>query len=137
MQQIGGDMDSIGKLRTRLENWGCWQNYEAEIAPRGERCMSIESKYIPEAGEVFDEQTIVTAANEPELREIRLTPNVADAEALHLHIQKLSHLQQYVLALTHGGAPCVMRWRRLGDHVVEHSLKMAEVELLKMLVKSA
>jgi hypothetical protein len=128
---------NVGKLRTRLKNWGCWLNYEADIAPRGERCISIESKYIPEAGEVFDDQTIVTATDEPDLCEIRLTPNVTDAEAIHLYIRKLSHLQQYALALTHGGAPCVMRWRRMGDHVMSHSLEMAEIELLKMLSKSA
>lgn len=130
-------IDGIGKLRARLKNWGCWLNHEAEIAPAHERCISLESRYIPEAGEVFDDETIVPATDEPELCEIRLTPNVPDAEAMNELIRTLDHLQQYSLAVTYGGAPCVMRWRRVGDHVMERLLHMAELELSVMLRKRA
>lgn len=130
-------IDGIGKLRTRLKNWGAWLNYEAEIAPHDTRCISLESRHIPEAGETWDDSTIVPAMQEPEPDEIAITPNVPDAEALNELIRELDHIQQYALAVTYGGAPCVMRWRRVGDHVMARSLDMAEMLLAEMLRKSA
>ncbi|MHB1098359.1 MAG: hypothetical protein ACYCZR_02275 [Burkholderiales bacterium] len=120
-------IDGIGKLRARLRNWGDWLNWEAEIAPKGARCISLESRHIPEAGEVWDED------REPATP----TPNVPDAESMNLLIRQLEHIQQYALAMTYGGAPTVMRWRRVGDHVMAHSLDMAEMMLAEMLRKTA
>ena len=120
-------IDGIGKLRARLSNWGNWLNWEAEIGPRGARCISIESRHLPDAGEVWEEDP------EPSMP----TPDVPDAEALNELIRELDHIQQYALAVTYGGAPCVMRWRRVGDHVMARSLKMAEMLLAEMLRKSA
>ena len=129
--------DGNEKLRIRLKNWGCWLNHDAEIAPKGARCISLESRHIPDSGEIWDEQTIVPATDEPEPEEISLTPNVADAEAMNSLIRRLDHILQYSLAVTYGGAPCVMRWRRIGDHVMARSLDMAEMLLAEMLRKSA
>lgn len=44
---------------------------------------------------------------------------------------------QYALAITYAGTPAVMRWRRMGEHNIEHSLKMAETLLYEALKKSA
>lgn len=130
-------IDGIGKLRIRLKNWGCWLNYDADIAPHDAMCISLESRYQPDAGEVWGDETIVPALPEPEPDEIHLTPNVADAEAMNAMIRELDHILQYSLAVTYGGAPTVMRWRRVGDHVIARSLDMAELLLCEALKKSA
>ena len=119
-------INQIGKLRARLENWGNWCNHEADIGPRPARCISLESRHVPEAGDIWDE-------DEPRAP----SPDVPDAEALHLHIRELSQLQQYALAVEYGGTPCVMRWRRVGEHNHKHSLEMAELLLYEMLRRSA
>lgn len=110
--------DGIGKLRARLRNWGHWCNHDADIGPRGAVCISIESRHIPDLGDVWDEP-------EP----IQPTPDVPDAEALNLLIRELDQIQQYALAVTYGGMPCVFRFRRIGDHVMQRSLEMAELLL--------
>lgn len=110
--------NGIGKLRARLVNWGHWLNHEAEITPRGAVCISIESRHIPELGDV---------CSDPE--PIQPTPDVPDAEALNLLIRELDTIQQYALAVTYGGLPCVFRYRRVGDHVMQRSLEMAELLL--------
>lgn len=119
--------DGIGKLRARLRNWGNYQHYLASIGPEPVRCISLESRYIPDAGNVWDDD------DEPP----RPTPDVPDAEALHLHIRELCEMQQYALAVEYGGTPCVMRWRRVGEHVLQHSLEMAEVLLYEAMKKRA
>lgn len=114
------------QLQTRLLNWGNYQHYLASIGPDPVRCLSYESRYIQEAGNVWDDDETT-----------RPTPNVADAEALDLYIRELSGLHRYALALEYGGAPCVLRWRRMGAYVHSHSLALAEVELCEMMRKRA
>lgn len=125
---------SLSQLRSRLKNWGAWLNHDADIGPRGARCISLESRYITESGEIWDDETIVPATD---LDVVQMTPNVADAEAINLLIRQLDHLQQYSLAITYGGAPVVMRWRRVGEHQMQHALEMAEVLLGEMMRKIA
>ena len=120
-------IDGIGKLRARLLNWGHYLNYEADIGPNGARCISLESRYIPEAGEVWGDDGY----------EVMPTPNVPDAEEMERHIRQLDCLQQYVLAVNYGGMPTVMRWRRVGEHQMKHALDMAEVLLYEALKKRA
>lgn len=118
--------DGIGKLRARLINWGIWLNFDADIGPDGARCVSLESRHIPDSGDVWTD-------DEPPMP----TPNVPDAEIMEAHIRQLECLQQYALAVTFGGAPTVMRWRRVGDHHMKHALEMAELLLHDMLRRSA
>ena len=127
--------NSLSQLRSLLKNWGAWLNHDADIGPRGARCISLESRYIPESGEIWDDETIVPVTDD--LDEVRMTPNVADAEAINLLIRQLDSIQQYSLAITYGGAPVVMRWRRVGEHQMHHALEMAEVLLGEMMRKSA
>jgi len=110
--------DGIGKIRARLRNWGVWLNWEAEIIPDGARCVSLESKHIPETGEVWSD-------DEPSMP----TPDVSDAEAMEAHIRHLECIQQYCLAVTYGGLPTVFRFRRVGEQVMAQQLAMAEVLL--------
>lgn len=116
----------LSKLRARLVNWGYWCNHEAQVGPKGARCISLESKHVPEAGDVWDDA-------EPDMP----TPNVADAEALHAHIRELDCLQQYCLAVTYAGTPTVMRWRRVGEHVMQHSVEAAELLLYEAMKRRA
>lgn len=118
--------DGIGKLRARLVNWGIWCLWEADIAPAGARCISLESRHVPEAGDVWEQDEPRPPA-----------PNVPDAEAMQAVIRHLDCNIQYALAITYAGAPAVMRWRRMGEHNIEHSLKMAEVLIYDALKKSA
>ena len=119
-------MDNLAKLRARLVNWGNWCNWEAEIAPDDARCVSIESRYVPELGDVWTE----TEPSHP-------APDVPDAESMNEIIRKLDKNIQYALALTYGGVHCVMRHRRMGEHNIEHSLKMAEVLIYDAMARSA
>ena len=119
--------DGIGKLRARLLNWGAWLSWEAEIGPAYPRCISLESRHVPEAGDVWDDP------DEP----TRPTPNVSDAEAMEAHIRQLECLHQYCLAVTYGGQPTVMRWRRVGEHQMKHALELAELLLYEAMKKRA
>ena len=120
-------IDGIGKLRTRLLNWGVWLNWEAEIGPKPARCISLESRHVPDSGEVWDD------ADEPTMP----TPNVSDAETMEAHIRQLECIQQYCLAVTYGGMPAVFRFRRIGEHVMKQQLDLAEVLLYESLRKTA
>lgn len=120
--------DGMGRIRARLLNWGVWLNWEAEIGPDGARCVSLESRHIPDSGDVWDD---IDA--EPSLP----TPNVSDAEIMEAHIRQLEWVQQYCLAVTYGGMPCVFRFRRIGEHQMKHALDMAEILLYEMLKKRA
>jgi hypothetical protein len=119
--------DGIGKLRARLLNWGVWLNWEAEIVPDGARCVSLESRHIPDSGDVWND------ADEPTLP----TPNVSDAETMESHIRQLEWIQQYCLAVTYGGMPCVFRFRRIGEQVMAHQLELAELLLYESLKRRA
>ena len=118
--------NGLVKLHARLVNWGLWCNHEADIAPAGARCISLESRHVPEAGDVW-------ADDEPRPP----APNVPDAEAMQSIIRHFDCNIQYALAITYAGTPAVMRWRRMGEHNIEHSLKMAETLLYEALKKSA
>ena len=120
-------MDGIGKLRARIRNWGDWLNWEAEIGPKSARCVSLESRYIPEAGDVWDDDR---EASDP-------TPDVADAEYMESLIRQLECAERWALAMRYGGAGSVMRWRRIGEHALERLADNAEITLMDFLRKSA
>lgn len=113
-------------LRKRLRNWGEWLNYDANIGPAQDRCRSLESRYIPEAGDVWDEAP-----------EIHAVPDVADAEHLERMIRNLDCAERWALALRYGGAGAVMRWRRMGEHALEKLADNAEVLLADMVLAAA
>lgn len=110
-------------LARRLVNWGLWCNYEAETGPEYPRCCSFESTHIAEVG---DTTTDDRRAENP-------VPDIDDAEKMDKLIKQLNRNEQYVLALTYGGAPAVMRWRRLGDFVMRRALDSAFEHLQVML----
>jgi len=111
-----------GKLRQRLCNWGEYLLHEADIGPKGAKCISIESKFVGEADEIW------------EARECKPTPNVADAEALDSLIRLLDHMERYCLALHYGGIPAVFTYRRIGEHAMQKMLENAENNLAMLLV---
>lgn len=117
-------MDKSGLYR-RLRNWGHWLNYEADIGPKGARCISIESRHMPDAGDVWE-------PDEPEI-----IPDVPDAEAINILIRELDTVEQYALSVRYGGMPCVIRWRRMSGAVHDKLADNAEILLCEMLRKSA
>ena len=122
-QQQRERMD-LTKLRQHLHNWGDWLNHDAEIGPAPERCISIESTYVPEAGDVFETD-----------RETHAIPNVADAEAINRHIQRLDYLQVFCLSLRYGGIPAVIRMRRISEDVQNKQADNAETLLADIIGK--
>lgn len=114
------------KLHARLRNWGIWLSYDAEIGPAPAKCISIESRHIPELGEVWDGH-----------EQAQPTPDVPDAEALQQLIRRLDWLEQHCLALHWGGIPAVFRHRRISDAVMAKMLANAEILLCEMMRKSA
>lgn len=114
--------DMLGR---RLVNWGLWCNYEAETGPEYPRCNSFESTHVAEIG---DTTTDDRHTENP-------VPDIDDAEKMDNLIKSLGRNEQYVLALTYGGAPTVMRWRRLGDFVMRRALDSA-FEKLQALIKN-
>ena len=117
----------IGRLRARLLNWGVWLNWEAEIGPAPARCISLESRYLAEAGDVFEDEA------EPPMP----VPNVTDAEVMEAYIRQLEHMEQYCLAVVYGGMPSVMRFRRVGEYVMEQMIANAEANIYEMMKKRA
>lgn len=115
------------KLHARLRNWGNWLCYDAEIGPKPAKCISIESRHIPELGDVYNEDT------EPE----QPTPDVPDAEAMEQLIRRLDWLERHCLALHWGGVPAVFRHRRISEEVLAKTLANAEIMLVEMMRKSA
>lgn len=109
-------------LRAKLVNWGEWLKYESDIGPTPVRAVSLESRYIPEAGDVFDDEPIsrITA------------PCVADAEALQRLISGLELMMQYALAVRYAGYPAVMRMRRVGEHAMVKLADNGEIILLEL-----
>ena len=114
------------RLILRLKNWGEWLGYEANIGPAPEKCVSIESRYLGELGDVWDE---------PEPPSI--TPDVSDAEALHQLIRQLDSVEQHCLALRYGGLPAVFRYRRISEAALQRMADNAEILLMDMLKKIA
>ncbi len=117
-------MDS--RLIARLINWGHYLNHDADIGPKPPRCISIESRCVPELGEVWDD---------PETPEI--APDVADAEALNKLIQQIDHMPRLCLSLRYGGMPAVFRMRRISEHAQNRMADNAEMMLSEWLRKSA
>lgn len=113
-------------LRKRLRNWGEWLNFEAEIGPAPDRCRSLESRCIPDTGEVWDEVV-----------ELHIVPDVTDAEVMERLIRQLGCAERWALAMRYGGAGAVMRWRRMGEHALERLADNAEITLMDFLRKSA
>lgn len=114
------------KIKARLINWGHWTNYDAHIGPKPPCCVSIESKHIPELGDVWDD---------PEPPEI--VPNVADAESINGLIQQMEYLERLCLSLRYGGLPAVFRQRRISERVQNQIADNAELMLVEWLKKSA
>lgn len=110
-------------LGRRLVNWGLWCNYEAETGPEYPRCCSFESTHVAEIGDTTTEDR---HSENP-------VPDIDDAEKINALIERLGRNEQYALAMTYGGAPAVMRWRRLGDFVMRRALESAFEHLQEML----
>ena len=109
------------KLYQRLNNWAAWVNHDAEIGPKPARCISIESRHIPESGDVWDPEPLSA------------TPNAQDAEEMQKHIRKLGCLEQYALAIRWAGMPAVIKARRVGDHAMKRMADNAEILLFDMI----
>lgn len=118
--------NGIGKIRARLHNWGCWLNHEAHIGPKGAQCISLESRHLPESGEVWSDEV-----------ELHIVPDVTDAEVMERLIRQLGCAERWALAMRYGGAGAVMRWRRMGEHALERLADNAEITLMDYLRKSA
>ena len=108
-------------LRSQLENWAAWLNYDAAIGPAPSRCLSIEARYAGEVGDVMEGS------------ELRITPDVPAAERIQAVIATLPILEQYALAIHYAGAPAVIHWRRVSDLVHRKSLQNAEAQILRLL----
>ena len=113
-------------LKWRLLNWGRWLCYDAHIGPKPPCCISIESKHVPETGEVW---------SDPEPPEI--VPDVSDAESLQQLIRQLDHMEQLCLSLRYGGMPAVFRMRRISEYAQNKLADNAEILLIEWLRKSA
>lgn len=113
-------------LRKRLSNWGEWLNYDANIGPAPDRCRSLESRCIPDTGEVWDDAP-----------ELHIVPDVTDAEHMENLIRTLDCAERWALAMRYGGAGAVMRWRRMSEYSLEKLADNAEIMLLDFLRKSA
>lgn len=107
-------------LYARLRNWGDWLRYESDIAPPPTRCVSLESRYQPDAGDVF--------CDDPPLARLS-APNVADAESMQRMVATLGLMLQYALAVRYAGYPAVMRMRRVGEHAMIKLADNAEIIL--------
>ena len=125
-------IDGIGKLHARMRNYGYWLMHDAKVGPEEARCVSLESKYTPEAGDVFE--AVVTIP----------LPNVSDAECIHRYIIQLDHMEQYCLVARimcmigmESEYPAVFRMRRIGDHAMEKLANNAETKLFEALKLSA
>lgn len=114
-----------GTLYRRLRNWGEWLNYDAQIGPKPARCISIESRHIPDTGDVWEED-----------RECEAAPDVPDAEAMQALVRTLDVVEQCALAVRYGGMPCVMRFRRMSGVVHDKMADNAEILLEAMLKKT-
>lgn len=98
---------------------------QAEWA-RLDRCRSLESDALAETGEVWDEVV-----------ELRIVPDVTDAEIMETLIRRLECSERWALAMRYGGAGAVMRWRRMSEYSLEKLADNAEIMLLDFLRKSA
>lgn len=114
------------RLVVRLRNWGDWLGYDAHIGPSHPCCISIESRHIPETGEVWDDPEPPT-----------ITPDVSDAEAMQQLIRNLDQVEQHCLALRYAGMPSVFRFRRISEAALNRMADNAEILLMDMLRKSA
>ena len=114
-------------LNWRLRNWGHWLNFEADIGPVPVRCISIESRHIAEAGEVWDDDPTPP----------KPVPDVTDAEIMEHCISALGTMERYCLAVRYAGYPAVFRMRRVGEHAMQNLADNGEKTLFEMLKKRA
>lgn len=113
------------RLTRRLRNWGLWLNHEKHVGPNNPRCNAIEANYLQDAlGDVMEDE---------DRRPPKEMPDTVDAEAIQRLVSRLDSIEQYSLALTYGGTPCVMRWRRLGDFAMRRALDNAHILLHEMI----
>lgn len=115
------------RLARRLRNWGEWLNFQSDIGPPPVRCVSIESRHLAEAGEVWDDEP----------RTPQPVPDVTDAEAMENLIRGLGMMERYCLAVRYAGYPAVMRMRRVGAHAMDKLADNGEKNLYEMLRKRA
>lgn len=114
-----------GKIRARLINWGLWLNHDAEIAPPDARCISIESRHIPDAGDVWQD----SPTSDP-------VPDVPDAEEVQRAVSTLDRMEQYCLARRYGGISSLFRYMRMSDHALNKMADNAEILVSGMIKKS-
>ena len=114
-------------LAWRLRNWGYWLNFQADVGPERVRCVSIESRHIAEAGEVWDDEP---SPPQP-------IPDVTDAEAMERLISGLGLMERYCLAVRYAGYPAVIRMRRVGANAMDKLADNGEILLFEMLRKRA
>ena len=119
-------------FRARLINYGYWVLHDSDVGPDSTRCTSLESKHVPDAGEVFESDIVIPV------------PNVSDAEKLHEHIRRLDNMQQYCLIARimcmigmDSEYPAVFRMRRVGDHAMQKMADNAEENLRASLMEVA
>ena len=115
------------RLAWRLRNWGNWLNSQTEIGPPDVRCISIESRHIAEAGEVWEDDPIPPQP----------VADVTDAEAMEKLISRLETMERYCLAVRYGGYPAVFRMRRVGVNAMEKMADNGEIILYEILKKRA
>lgn len=118
-------MDS--RLAWRLRNWGNWLNFQTDIGPPLVKCVSIESRHIAEAGEVWEDEP---SPPQP-------IPDVTDAEQMEKLISGLGLMERYCLAVRYAGYPAVIRMRRVGDRAMDKLADNGEILLFEMLRKRA
>lgn len=114
------------KLRKRLNNWGDWLNYDAEIGPAPDKCRSLESRCLAEAGDVFDDERLPT-----------VVPDITDAENMQSLIRTLDCAERWALAIRYGGECSVMKWKRMDEHALCKLADNAEVLLSDMVREAA
>lgn len=89
----------MNELIDALENWGQWLRHDAHIGPESVRCMSAESRHVPDAGEIWDGDLHIVSV-----------PDVDRAEMLDEIIRAhLGRMHQIALAVRYGGMPAVFR----------------------------
>lgn len=112
-------------LKARLINWGEWLAYEIDIGPKSARCISLESRYLPEAGDVWEDDPLPP----------RIVPDCHDAEVIHKFVQKLPRMERVAIEMAYGGHGVMLKTPRMGEYAFKR-LKMNAEILLENLIKS-
>lgn len=107
------------RLIARLKNWGRYI-YDVENGPENPCCMSIECTYVPDAGDVFDDDPAPL-----------LTYNAVDAERLESVIRGLESMERYCLTAT------VLDWLDLPLYAVVFRTKRVGVAYMERQTNNA